>query len=103
MDKEAARISSIHICIKASTIILMSMNHCNGASASHCRVSGYTIGIAIEERHPKSLGKAIDLIERRDINDIVWMFRVRPTNIIAGVIWYRLITNKNVSQFETLA
>lgn len=79
MDKEAVRIRSVHVCIKASTIILMSMNHCNGASASHCRVSGYAIGIAIEERHLKSLGKAIDLIERRDINDIVGMLRVRPT------------------------
>jgi hypothetical protein len=86
MDKEAVRISSVHVRIKASTIILMSMNHCNGASASHCRVPGYAIGIAIEERHPKSLGKAIDLIERCDINDIVWMLRAHPTYIIAGVI-----------------
>jgi hypothetical protein len=86
MDKEALRISSVHVCIKASAIILVSMDHCNGASASHCRVSGCTIGIAIEEGHQKSLGNAIDLIERCDINDIVWMFRACPTNIIAGVI-----------------
>lgn len=81
----------------------MSMNHCNGASASHCRVSGYTIGIAIKTRHKKPLGEAVDLIKRHDINDIVWMFRVRPTNIIAGIIRYRLIIYKNVSQLETLA